>query len=84
VRNEAANGNLVPGEAPLVWGGAFPDDLDTTALALKLLPPPSTETVSSVLDTMAKCVNDDGTFLVSHQVNNADQALPLTSAIDIL
>ncbi|KAI1413684.1 HAD-like protein [Hypoxylon sp. FL1857] len=48
----------------LVPGGYFPDDLDTTALALTALQPPSTKTASSILDVMAKYVNDDGTFQI--------------------
>lgn len=58
---------LPPGKTVLVPGGSFPDDLDTTSLALTALQPTSSETVSSVLDTMAEYVNDDGTFQVSYQ-----------------
>ncbi|KAK7743157.1 hypothetical protein SLS53_004242 [Cytospora paraplurivora] len=54
--------NYFNGEAALVPGGVFPDDLDTTSLALTVLRPSSTEIVSSVLNTMADYVNDDGTF----------------------
>ncbi|KAI1451206.1 Haloacid dehalogenase-like hydrolase-domain-containing protein [Annulohypoxylon moriforme] len=53
--------NFFAGETALVPGGIFPDDLDTTSLALTVLRPP-TEIVMSVLDTMAEYVNDDGTF----------------------
>ncbi|KAI1108083.1 HAD-like protein [Nemania sp. NC0429] len=48
--------------AALVPGGVFPDDLDTTSLALKVLRPSSGDTISLVLDTMTQYVNDDGTF----------------------
>ncbi|GAB1319343.1 Alpha-D-glucose-1-phosphate phosphatase [Madurella fahalii] len=54
--------NFFAGKTALVPGGYFPDDLDTTALALQVLRPVSPETVSSVLDKMAEYVNDDGTF----------------------
>ncbi|KAB8294828.1 hypothetical protein EYC80_006789 [Monilinia laxa] len=43
--------------------GYFPDDLDTTSLALIALQP-STKTVSSVLNKMSEYVNDDGAFQV--------------------
>ena len=49
------------GETALVPGGLFPDDLDTTSLALTVLRPSSTK-VSSLLDMMANYVNDDGNF----------------------
>ncbi|TGO17743.1 hypothetical protein BTUL_0015g00790 [Botrytis tulipae] len=58
----AANEDVSLGETVLVPGGFFPDDLDTTSLALTVLRPLSTQTVSSILDTMADYVNDDGTF----------------------
>ncbi|KAI0194217.1 Haloacid dehalogenase-like hydrolase-domain-containing protein [Astrocystis sublimbata] len=54
--------NFFADEPALVPGGKFPDDLDTTSLALTVLRPPSPETVSSMLDTMAQHVNEDGTF----------------------
>ncbi|KAI9150073.1 Short-chain dehydrogenase/reductase [Paramyrothecium foliicola] len=54
--------NFFTEEAVLVPGGVFPDDLDTTSLALKVLRPPSDKTMSSLLDTMAELVNHDGTF----------------------
>ncbi|CCD33681.1 hypothetical protein BofuT4_P066400.1 [Botrytis cinerea T4] len=41
--------------------GSFPDDLDTTSLALIAMPP-SSKTVSAVLDKMAEHANNDGTF----------------------
>ncbi|KAM7189237.1 alpha-D-glucose-1-phosphate phosphatase YihX [Naviculisporaceae sp. PSN 640] len=51
------------GDIPaLVPGGVFPDDLDTTSLALQILPPSSDKLVDSVLGKMAKYANDDGTF----------------------
>ncbi|KAI0001225.1 Haloacid dehalogenase-like hydrolase-domain-containing protein [Xylariaceae sp. FL0662B] len=53
--------NFFTGETALVPGGVFPDDLDTTSLALTVLRP-STEMAMSVLDTMAEYFNDDGTF----------------------
>lgn len=53
------------GEATLIAGGYFPDDLDTTALALTILTPKNPEVVTSVLDEMAEYVNPDGTVLVS-------------------
>lgn len=43
--------------------GSFPDDLDTTSLALIAMPP-SSKTVSAVLDKMAEHANNDGTFQV--------------------
>ncbi|TEY44842.1 hypothetical protein BOTCAL_0344g00160 [Botryotinia calthae] len=41
--------------------GDFPDDLDTTSLALIAIPP-SSKTVFTVLDKMAEYANNDGTF----------------------
>lgn len=49
----------------LVPGGLFPDDLDTTSLALQVLQPPSKELVSTLLNEMAEYVNQDGTFQAS-------------------
>ena len=60
---------MVPSdEAVLVPGGVFPDDLDTTSLALKVLPPSSHEDVALLLDRMAELVNKDGTFQVRLQL----------------
>ena len=50
------------GETALVPGGLFPDDLDTTSLALTVLRPSSTKKILSLLDMMANYVNDDGNF----------------------
>ncbi|KUI72797.1 Alpha-D-glucose-1-phosphate phosphatase YihX [Cytospora mali] len=58
--------NFFSGETVLVPGGWFPDDLDTTSLALQVLRPSSSEMVSSILDQMAEYVNEDGTFQASH------------------
>ncbi|APA11940.1 hypothetical protein sscle_08g067100 [Sclerotinia sclerotiorum 1980 UF-70] len=58
--------NFFAGKTVLIPGGLFPDDLDTTYLALTVLRPSSTKTISSLLDTMAEYVNDDGTFQASH------------------
>lgn len=58
-------------ETPLVAplpGDSFPDDLDTTSLALLALGPPSAHDISSVLDLMAEYVDDDGNFLVRHRI----------------
>ena len=49
----------------LIPGGQFPDDLDTTSLALMVLRP-HPEVVTSVLDEMVKYLNSDGTIQVSH------------------
>ncbi|KAF3769353.1 HAD-like protein [Cryphonectria parasitica EP155] len=54
--------NFFADEPALIPEGIFPDDLDTTSLALTALQPSSPKTVSLVLDTMAGYVNDDGTF----------------------
>ena len=53
------------GKPVLVPGGYFPDDLDTTALALTVLRP-QPEVVTSLLDEMVGYVNPDGTIQVSH------------------
>ncbi|KAK7183120.1 hypothetical protein DPSP01_010905 [Paraphaeosphaeria sporulosa] len=55
--------NFFSGPATLVPGGIFPDDLDTTSLALAVLPPPQPEEVTSILDRMAEYVMPDGSFL---------------------
>ncbi|OTA90676.1 hypothetical protein M434DRAFT_22830 [Hypoxylon sp. CO27-5] len=74
--------NFFTGKTALVPGGIFPDDLDTTALALTALPPPSTKTVMSVLDTMAEYVNDDGTFQdVRERLGQGGSALDLAMRI---
>lgn len=52
-------------ETILVPGGYFPDDLDTTSLALTTLPPNKSEDITSVLDKMIEFVNPDGTVQVS-------------------
>lgn len=62
------------GETALVPGGKFPDDLDTTSLALSVLRPPS-DIASSVLDTMANYVTEDGSFQVSHRRTSEDGPL---------
>ena len=49
----------------LIPGGHFPDDLDTTSLALMVLRP-HPDVVTSVLDEMIKYLNSDGTIQVSH------------------
>ena len=48
----------------LIPNGRFPDDLDTTALALLVLPLEDSLT-SSVLDDMLSYVNEDGSVQVS-------------------
>lgn len=64
--NGATDKDATLGQAALIPGGVFPDDLDTTSLALKALRPTSAKFISSVLDTMAEYVNDDGSFQVSN------------------
>lgn len=59
---------MLSGKPALIPGGIFPDDLDTTALALKVLRPSPTEIASPILDMMAEYVKDDGNFQVSHYV----------------
>lgn len=56
--------NFFIGEPALIPGGYFPDDLDTTALALVALQP-SRDIVTPLLDEMDSYLNADGTFLVS-------------------
>ena len=46
-------------------GGYFPDDLDTTSLALMTLPPEKSEDITSALDKMVEFVNSDGSVQVS-------------------
>jgi hypothetical protein len=52
------------GEATLIPGGFFPDDLDTTSLALMVLPPKNSEVATSILEKMSRYVNPDGSVLV--------------------
>lgn len=54
-------------ETSPISGGSLPDDLDTTALALRALKPSSAQAMSSVLNLMAEYFNNDGTFQVSRQ-----------------
>ncbi|KAI1384970.1 Haloacid dehalogenase-like hydrolase-domain-containing protein [Hypoxylon trugodes] len=63
--------NFFTDEKMLVPGGIFPDDLDTTSLALTALRPESTELVSSVLDAMAEYVEGDGSFQTYFDRNKA-------------
>ena len=49
----------------LIPGSGYPDDLDTTSLALMVLRPHN-DVVTSVLDEMLKYLNEDGTVQVSH------------------
>lgn len=49
----------------LTRDGYFPDDLDTTSLALQVLRP-NPNVITSVLDEMLEYVNSDGTIQVSH------------------
>ena len=51
------------GEATLIPGGYFPDDLDTTALGL-LVFPPEQKILNKVLNQMALYVTSEGSFLV--------------------
>jgi hypothetical protein len=48
----------------LVNGATFPDDLDTTALALMVVPPEELSTVHVILDNMLSFVHQDGRFQV--------------------
>jgi len=66
VGSDKTNRSREIGEATLVPGGYFPDDLDTTALALSIMPPEQPEIITEVLDQMAKCVTSDGWFLVRY------------------
>ncbi|KAJ0120464.1 Alpha-D-glucose-1-phosphate phosphatase YihX [Diaporthe amygdali] len=59
--------NFFNGDAALIPGGQFPDDLDTTSLALQVLQPPSKELVSTLLNEMAEYANQDGTFQAARQ-----------------
>lgn len=58
------------GDVPaLIPGGVFPDDLDTTSLALQVLPPSREGLIATLLDKMLEHVNEDGTFMVSASLN---------------
>ncbi|KAF2680431.1 HAD-like protein [Lentithecium fluviatile CBS 122367] len=50
--------------ATLVTGGYFPDDLDTTSLALMVQPPTQSDMVNLLLDRMAQNVQPDGSILI--------------------
>lgn len=56
--------NYFRGKPLLTPGNEFPDDLDTTSMALMTLRP-SAEITSSLLEEMLTYVNPDGTFQVS-------------------
>lgn len=71
--------NFFSGETVLVPGGWFPDDLDTTALALQVLRPSSSEMASTILDKMAEYVNEDGTFQTYYDQKRA-RVDPVVSA----
>ncbi|KAI1819273.1 HAD-like protein [Xylaria intraflava] len=70
--------NFFSDEAVLVPGGHFPDDLDTTCLALKVLRP-SMEIVSPMLETMMGYVNGDGTVQTYYDRKKV-RADPIVSA----
>ncbi|KAL4998266.1 hypothetical protein BDV10DRAFT_201409 [Aspergillus recurvatus] len=48
---------------PLLTTRAYPDDFDTTAVALTVLEPPAAQVLQSVLDEMASHVSTDGIIL---------------------
>lgn len=54
--------------ATLVTGGYFPDDLDTTSLALMVQPPTQSDMVNLLLDRMAQNVQPDGSILVRYSI----------------
>lgn len=58
------------GNPILVPEGYFPDDLDTTSLALMVLQPEK-EVVTSMLDEMLEYVHPDGKFQVSDMGANS-------------
>ncbi|KAF1979244.1 hypothetical protein BU23DRAFT_563457 [Bimuria novae-zelandiae CBS 107.79] len=62
--------------ATLIPGGHFPDDLDTTSLALMVQPPTQPDMVNPLLDRMAQNVVPDGSILVYF-----DKAKPRTDAV---
>lgn len=66
---------ILTDETASISGCLFPDDLDTTALALRALKSSSAQTISSVLDLMAEYVNNDGTFQVSRQISEANRVI---------
>lgn len=55
------------GKTVLCPGGYFPDDLDTTSLALLALRPERFGVVTSTLDRMLQYINSDGTVQVSRE-----------------
>lgn len=79
---------ILTDETASISGGLFPDDLDTTALALRALKPSSARAISLVLNLMAEYVNSDGTFQVSHQIPGTVRVMTesfftLTSTADV-
>jgi hypothetical protein len=57
-------GRYTDRQATLVPGGYFPDDLDTTSLALVIQPPTQHDIITSLLNRMAQYVNPDGSIMV--------------------
>ncbi|KAI1800362.1 HAD-like protein [Daldinia bambusicola] len=70
--------NFFSGKPVLIPEGIFPDDLDTTALALKVLQPSASE-ATSILDMMAEYVRDDGSFQTYFD-RSKDRVDPVVSA----
>lgn len=70
--------NFFVSETALVPGGYFPDDLDITSLALKVLRP-SSSIVSSMPDTMTSYANNDSTFQTYYDRDRA-RADPIVGA----
>ncbi|OTB13101.1 hypothetical protein K445DRAFT_14092 [Daldinia sp. EC12] len=71
--------NFFSGKPVLIPEGIFPDDLDTTALALRVLQPSPTEVTSSILDMMAEYVREDGSFQTYFD-RSKDRVDPIVSA----
>ncbi|KAI0848056.1 HAD-like protein [Daldinia vernicosa] len=71
--------NFFAGKPALIPGDYFPDDLDTTALALQVLRPSPTEVASPILDMMAEYVKDDGAFQVYFD-RSRERVDPIVSA----
>jgi hypothetical protein len=66
----------------LVPGNKFPDDLDTTSLALMVVPPESQETATAVLNKMLEYVLPDGRFQVSLDAKFCETSFSSSASTD--
>ncbi|KAI1173383.1 HAD-like protein [Nemania sp. FL0916] len=71
--------NFFSGKTALNPEDGFPDDLDTTSLALQVFRSAASDVASLILDNMAQYVNENGTFQTYFSIKK-DRVDPIVSA----